>query len=228
MSRKAKKNRSADPLDDLEVGPGIEFAPGEAARGSKQYNSWHWGHSARRVVDWKDKDMPRMLVECGKLVRLHVRAPRTTNSRHPRRRRDAMIEFSRSVSADAHVAYDPDHSHERLYLLVPKRQQATLKKRFWDGNTIAPRDLNDLAAIAGGKHGRKRDYPNVMCKPIGVLTGVVYYTAKKGDSPENGGSFYIHHVGELSAHYPFLCIDQKGRLWLAGGNYTSPAPGITD
>jgi hypothetical protein len=217
---RAKKNLSVD--------SGLDLDGSELKKGVDQYNSWHWGYGPRKVVDWNDPDMPRMLIECGKLVRLHVRAPRTNNSAHPRRRRDAMIEFSRNVSPHAHIAYDPEHPHERLYLLVPASQRRTLKKRFWDNNAMAPRNLNDLAAIAGGKHGRRRDYPNVMCKPIGVLTGVVYYTAKKGDSPENGGSFYIHHVGELTSHYPFLCIDDEGRLWLAGGNYTSPPPGITD
>lgn len=213
---------------ELDIDPSLALAAGEVEKGASEYNQWHWGYQPRRVMDWNDKDMPRMLVECGKLVRLHVRLPRDGRSAHPRRRRDAMIEFSRNVSANAHIAYDPDHPYERLYLLVPKSQQRTLKQRFWDSNPVAARNLNELAAIAGGKHGRKRDYPNVMCKPIGVLTGVVYHTAKKGDSPEHGGSFYIHKVGEISHVYPFLCADAKGRLWLAGGNYTSPSPGITD
>jgi len=212
----------------MDIDPALDLDGREMKKGAEDYSKWHWGYSPRKVVDWNDPDMPRMLVECGKLVRLHVRAPRDSNSVHPRRRRDAMIEFSRNVSDNAHIAYDPEHPHERLYLLVPPSQRRTIKKRFWDNNPMPARNLNDLAAIAGGKHGRKRDYPNVVCKPIGVLTGVVYYTAKRGDSPENGGSFYIHKVGELSAHYPFLCVDNKGRLWLAGGNYTSPPPGITD
>ena len=139
-----------------------------------------------------------------------------------------MIEFARNVSPRAHIAYDPEHEHERLYRLVLPSQRKTLKERFWDHNAMKPVNLNDLAKIAGGKHGRKRDYPNVMAKPLGVLTAVVYYTAKKGDAKPNGGSFYIHHVGEISSRYPFLCIDKKGRLWLAGGNTTSPTPGITD
>jgi hypothetical protein len=135
-------------------------------------------------MDWNDEDMPRLLIECGKLVRLHLRAPRDDSSRHPRRRRDAMIEFSKNVSPFAHIAYDPDHPYERLYLLIPPSQRKTLKEHFWDNNPMPARNLNDLAQIAGGKHSRKRDYPDVMCKPLGVLTGVVYYTAKQGDSPQ--------------------------------------------
>lgn len=135
-----------------------------------------------------------------------------------------MIEFSRSVSEGSHIAYDPDHPYERLYLLVPPGAQQTLSKRFWYENNFHPMNLNEIAMVAGGRHGRRQDYPDIMVKPVGVLTAVVYFTHKKGDGP----SYYIHKVGELSGKFPFLCCDQIGRLWLAGGNYTSPSPGITD
>lgn len=220
---RSKKNRS-----DLYVDPSLDLDARELDQGQGAYTSWHWGYNPRKVVDWDDPDMPRMLIECGRLVRLHVRAPRETNEVHPRRRRDAMIEFSAFVSKDAHIAYDPNHMFERLYLLIPPSQRKTLKKKFWDHNPMRAMNLNDLAQIAGGKHGKQRDYPNVLAKPLGVLTGVVYYTAKKGDAERDKGSFYIHKVGEISHRYPFLCIDAKGRLWLAGGNTRSPSPGITD
>lgn len=226
---RALNNRGSSPdfpLDSRAAG----LTPKELKQGSEAYKRWHWGYGARKAIDWNDTDMPRMLIECGRLVRMHVRAPRqVAGLAHPRRRRDAMIEFSRNVSPAAHIGYDPQHAHERLYLLVPPNQERTFKQHFWDRiDDSQARDLNDMAAIAGGRHGRKRDYPALLVKPLGILTGVVYYTAKSGDSPREGGSFYIHHVGELSAVYPILCVDQRGRLWLAGGNYTSPPPGITD
>lgn len=169
-----------------------------------------------------------MLIECGRLVRMHIRAPKGAHqNRHPRRQRDSMIEFSQSVAANSHIAYDPDHPDERLYLLVPPQASTTLKKRFWDENEFRPMPLNEVAVIAGGRHGR-RDYPNVMVKPIGVLTAVVYFTSKKGDVVNGVGSYYIHKMGELSKFFPFLCADSRGRLWLSGGNYKSPTPGITD
>jgi hypothetical protein len=66
-------------------------------------------------------------------------------------------------------------------------------------------------------------------KPIGILTGLVYYTHKKGDeNPGNPRSYYIHKMGEMSKFYPILAGDAQGRLWLAGGNYSCPSPGITD
>ena len=221
------RNRRKD-WSNLYIDDSLSLSKDEVQDGVGGYETWHWGYKPRKVVDWNDKDMPRMLIECGRLVRLHVRLPRDPNGKHPRRRRDPRIEFSRAVSKHAHIAYDPQHPFERLYLLIPKSQRQTLKKAFWDNNNMPPQPLNQLAQIAGGKHGNMNDYPNILCKPLGVLTAVVYYTAKKGDAPEDGGSFYIHEVGELSHHYPFLCIDKQGRLWLAGGNTESPPPGITD
>jgi hypothetical protein len=70
-----------------------------------------------------------------------------------------------------------------------------------------------------------------MVKPIGVLTGVVYKTAKAGDQDAAGvGSFYIHKMAEVGSEsvFPVLSVDQIGRFWLAGGSYTCPTPGITD
>ena len=135
-----------------------------------------------------------------------------------------MIELSRRASANSHLAYDPDHPQERLYLLVDKSALPALKKRFWTDNPMAPLPLGQMPRLAGGRHGKRDDYPPVMVKPVGVLTDLVYYTHKKGDGP----SYYIHKMGELSHHFPVLCVDEQGRPWLAGGNYTCPTPGITD
>lgn len=218
MAKNARHNRGI-PID-----PTLSLDPRNLRRGSQAYEDWHWGKGPERVVDWDDPDMPPMLVECGKLVRLHVRAPRSNPRRHPRRERDAMIELSRRLSANSHIAYDPDHPHERLYLLVHPEARPVLRQRFWRNNPAQPMDLNHLAAVAGGRHSRRADYPHVMVKPVGVLTAVVYFTHKQGDGP----SYYIHRMGEMTHHLPVLAADQQGRLWMAGGNYTSPTPGITD
>lgn len=217
----------------MEVGKGVDLNPADVKRGGQAYEDWHWGVGAQKVIDWDDSDYPKMLIECGRLVRMHVRSPdgvsSNPGSRHPRRKRDTMIELSRSTSSNSHLAYDPDHPDERLYLLVDPQAAKTLSSRFWSENTAKAMPLQHLASIAGGKHSKRRDYPDVMVKPIGVLTAVVYYTHKKGDeNPGNPRSYYIHQMGELSKYYPVLAADQKGRLWVAGGNYTCPTPGITD
>jgi hypothetical protein len=218
---KKKGASCAVPVDDS-----LDLSSSEYDKGVQAYDDWHWGNCAHKVVDWNDSDFPRMLIECGRLIRLHVRVPDSVTGvrRHPRRRRDAMIEFARNVSSNSHVAYDPDHRHERLYLLVDSRASQALKQRFWDDNPMDPQPLQYWASLAGGRHGRSRDYPDILVKPVGVLTDIVYKTDKQGD----GLSFYIHKMGELTHHLPILCVDERGRLWLAGGNYTCPTPGITD
>lgn len=215
---RARRNRG------LEVHPSVDLEPHDIQRGAKAFEDWHWGNGPAKVTDWNDPEMPDMLIECGRLIRLHVRAPRTASPRHPRRERDAMIELSRQASAASHIAFDPDHAHERLYLLVNPKVTPAIHCRFWMENTAPALPLGHLATLAGGRHGRDDDYPDLLVKPIGVLTAVVYNTNKKGD----GQSYYIHHMGEMSHHFPVLAADAKGRLWLAGGNYTSPTPGITD
>jgi hypothetical protein len=133
-----------------------------------------------------------------------------------------MIEFSREVSAGSHIAFDPNHPYERLYLLINPRVLPALRRRFWDENPSPAMPLGQLAALAGGRHGRGDDYLRIYVKPVGILTAIVYSTDKKRD----GLSYYIHHMGEISHHYPVLAVDQTGRLWLAGGDYTSPNEGI--
>jgi len=206
----------------MKVDPTLDLSEAGLMQGSKTYEDWHWGVEGQKVVDWKDSDMPATLIECGRLIRMHVRAP--GGGTHPRRKRDTMIELSQRASQSSHVAFDPEHPDERLYLLLSPSTRPAMKERFWDHNNLPATDLNQMAGYAGGRHGRRKDYPHVAVKPVGVLTAVVYYTHKQGD----GQSYYIHQMGELSHNFPILCVDRKGRLWLAGGNYTCPTPGITD
>lgn len=199
----------------------------EIQKGKKRWWDWHWYTGDEpdappvRVIRWKDPDTPRALEECGRLIRLQFRVPSRKNPRHPRLERDHMIEFSRSISDSTHLAFDPAHENQRLYILIPDVAKAAIKSRFWDGNDMAPVNLQDLSVLAGGKHGR-RDYPDIAVKPIGIATAVVYWTPKRIDNQ----SYYIHQLGELTHYYPILSCDQQGRLWFAGGDYTCPRPGI--
>lgn len=228
---KARANRSArlgrpDDRRILPVDSSLKLSPDEVERYASAHEAWHWGIPPQRVVDWNDPDLPRALIQCGRLVRLHFRSPR--DAVHPRRSRDTMIEFSQSVSKNSHIAYDPNHPLDRLYLLVAPSARVVLKQRFWSENEARPVSLNTLAAAVGGKHGSMNDYPRVMVKPIGVLTAVVYACHKKGDSDSQGGSFYIHKCGEVSGQFAALGVDQQGRLWIAGGSSRSPTAGISD
>lgn len=219
--RQARRNVSGA---SIPVAPTLQLSPEEVQKHAGQYDAWHWGLKAQRVVDWKDPDMPRTLIACGRLVRLHVRAPK--QHQHPRRQRDTMIQFSRQLSANSYVSYDPEHPLERLYLLLAPKARAEMAQVFWKENNLSAMPLNQLASLAGGEHGRLQGYPDVMVKPVGVLTALVYLTHKKGDG--TAPNYYIHNVGEVSLCFPFLAADANGRLWIAGGNTRSPTPGITD
>ena len=199
---------------------------------AKKAAAWEWRTGDQfdlKLTEWDDPDYPDgALIECGHLVRVHFRAPsgpqkRGRSARHPRRKRDTTVTFSPSVVKEAQLAFDPNHPSDRLYMLLPERACTALATRFWQDNPAPPRLLSEWAMLAGGRHA-KGGYPDVVAKPVGVMTAVVYFKNKEGD----GTSYYLHKMGEVSCYYPILACDERGRLWVCGGNYTSPAPGITD
>jgi hypothetical protein len=212
---KVRKNRGA-------------VTPAQVRKGRRMAADWKWFDPDEfdqqlKLTEWPDPDFPDgILIECGNLCRIHFRAPKGDGT-HPRRRRDTTITFSKPVARQSWLAFDPEHPGDRLYMLIKESACAHMAPRFWGENEVAPKALSEWAMLAGGRHAKK-GYPDVMAKPVGVMTAVVYYTEKKDDGP----SFYIHRMGEMSCYFPILCCDQRGRLWVCGGNYTSPTPGITD
>ena len=182
------------------------------------YKKWHWGieHATEKEVD--DPDLPDTLVEAGRLVEIHYR-PTDQNPK----RKDKIFKLPKSQANNSHLAFDPKHPHERLYIILDPRTRKKVKTQFWTDSSWTPKPLSEIAPVVGGRHGTE-DYPDVEVKPIGVMTAVVYATEKRGD----GYSFYIHKMGEESGIQPALACDKKGRLWVVAGNYTSPTPGITD
>lgn len=223
MSSKARARRNEGRVS-LPAGLTAE----EFQKGRKMAADWHWFEPSEydrqlKIVEWDDPDFPEgVLIECGNLARIHFRAP-STDRNHPRRRRDTMLTLSRPAAANSYLTFDPNHPGDRLYMLVPESVQRSLKPRFWDENPLEERSLEEWAMMAGGHHARG-GYPDIEAKPVGIMTAVVYYTEKKDDGP----SFYIHKMGEVSCTFPILACDEQGRLWVCGGSYRSPTPGITD
>lgn len=215
-----RKNRGV-PID-----PTLNLTEEEIQLGLREFKNWHWGKEAKKVIDGNDPDMPRILVQCGQLIRLHIRTPQTLKSSaiHPRRARDPQIQLSRTLSQNSHLAYDPNHPDERLYMILDPRVKEFNRRQFWDNNSAPALNLNDFALAIGSRHGKRRDYPNVLAKPVGAVTAVVYFTDKEGDGP----SYYVHKMAEISGGYPALAVDEQGRFWFTGGSYTTPNPGITD
>jgi hypothetical protein len=210
----------------LDLSPSVSRLVSQDARVSQpryaqMRDAWTWRTGEPvHAVEWDDfGDLN--LVECGRLARLHFRAPRKG---HPRRDRDTMFELARPYARRSFLAFDADHPHQRLYLCVAPEATPYIAQRFWAENSAPAMPLGHAAALAGGRHGKSGDYPDVMVKPVGLLTAIVYHTHKNGDGP----SYYIHQMAEESCHYPFLAADAQGRFWVAGGNYTCPVQGITD
>jgi len=186
---------------------------------AQAYKKNHWGieHVMEKEVD--DDDLPEHLIENGRLVEIHYRP----SMNHNPKRKDKIFKLTKKQANQSHLAFDPDHPNERLYMVLSPETMKKVKKQFWQNASYDSIPLNDLAEVVGGRHARE-DYPDIDVKPVGIMTAVVYATEKRGD----GYSFYIHKMGEESGIQPALGVDNKGRLWIAGGNYTNPAPGITD
>ena len=221
------------------TGAGI---PADKVQKAKQMAAdWHWYpegefESKLRMIEFDDDQdqdesgqvmfpSNRVFIECGNLARIHFRAPPRGAAKHPRRERDTTITFSRPVAAASHLVFDPEHENERLYMKIKTSAKSFLAKRFWTDNVAPAKTISEWAFLAGGRHA-KGGYPEITAKPIGVMTAVVYFTLKKDDGPKP--CFYIHRMGEMSCHFPILACDATGQLWICGGNYTSPTPGITD
>ena len=209
------------------------------SKGKKAAADWHWFPEKEfedqlTLIQWDDSQevddtgkamFPKnqVLIRCGNLARIHFRAPTTMNRRHPRREKDTTITLNKAAAKESHLVFDPDHPGNRLYFKLKNSVREPLAQRFWTENEVPARPLSEWAEVAGGRHAAS-DYPRIMAKPVGIMTAVVYFTHKRDDGP----SFYIHRMGEMSCHFPVLACDATGRLWICGGNYHSPTPGITD
>jgi hypothetical protein len=185
---------------------------------ARAYTKWHWGTKPSRVVNWRDPDFPARLLGIGQLAELHVHRPRA--------RQPDVVTIRPQRYAHNHVAFDPTHRHQRIYLCLAAPERRGARRRFWNPRQ-RPIPLAQASRLSKGHHVAA-DYPKVMVQPIGVLTDLTYRTRKKPDAKEDGGKLglYIHAMGEDGGVPPILCVDATGRLWLAGGTYDAPVEGI--
>lgn len=184
------------------------------------YKKMHWGLPADRIIEVRDPDYPEHMVQMGNLVELRVQ--RTAQGQPSR-----ILTDPRRTPL-AHLAWDPTHPHQRLYIVTQEPERQGAKRAFWNPRGVMY-SLADLAALVRGHHAM-RDYPTMAVQPIGVLTHVCYVTSKLPDWEEDGRrpSNYIHEMGEEGGHPPILAVDSIGRLWIAGGTYTVEEGGIAN
>ena len=180
-----------------------------------------WGLPHAEEVEVDDPDLPDKLTEWGRLIEIHLNRPKSNPNG---KEKSTSIKLSGHEQENSHLAFDPAQQDGRLYLVLEEGLHDQMREEFWDKSKMNPRPLWEVARMAGGRHGRRDDYPDVEVKPIGIVTGLMYGRNKRGDDY----SWYIHKMGEESGIQPVLTVGNDGRLWIAGGNYQSLIPGITD
>lgn len=197
--------------------PNLQLATGSKATRAldyaiRRYKSSHWGNEHRKVIHIDDPVLPPALTELGKLKNLYIQVP-------------GMGPCELSFRPGCSLSFDPEHRHQRLYLVLCDAERESMRQAMKVVNVdLAP--LDQIARTAGGKQSKISLPGNISAFPVGKVTHVIYFTNKLGDGPSN----YIHEFGEENKKdiRPILAVDPSGRLWLCGGNYTVPDAGITD
>lgn len=182
----------------------------------ERFTSSHWGIPPTKVYEVDDPDLPDDLVMMGFLRELQLI---DEDGDH--------LKIDWFPKKGCLLAFSTDN-REHLYLIcddgtMEKNRRILLRKQNPGGEPEPYYDLTALAKAAGGRQARWKHNP-VDVQLLGEASHVVYATDKSGD----GFSEYIHELGEESGVRPYLGVDDRGRFWLAGGNYTVPDEGITD
>ena len=181
-----------------------------------RYKSSHWGHSGKQLWS-KDEPFDSPLTVMGALKDLEIDGA-------------DVIEFDGRFSPDrvyrgTLLAFSP-RQDERLYPIMSRKNKQQCQGLIVDGGEWVT--LTEAADRVGG---RQCDftYPRAYVQVVGECTNVIYETEKgeKGN-PEGGFAEFTHGLGEKSGLHPLLCVDEDGRLWLAGGNYWVHDDGIVD
>lgn len=182
----------------------------------KKYKDTHWGIEANGVMRKDDPDLPRELVEMGKLLEIGV-IPETQEKPY-------AIAFPDYEKTSLAFSQGKD---ERLYPILPKRAEQAVKREHWKPNEPTVR-LGEVNKLTGGRLDKFR-CPAIQVQVLGRANYVIYQTQKLDDMKEDGqASHYIHELGEESGILPYLCVAQDGTLWFAGGNYRVLNAGIAD
>lgn len=173
---------------------------------SQAYASWHWGAKPKKFINVRDKLVPD-LVGIGKLIEI------------------ATDQGTFTFPEGCWLGFDPFHPHERIHIVLSRSMREHVRKIMKQAPATFP--LQALSKATGGTHALFR-LPRLEGAPIGVVQKAAYDTLKLGE--ENGASnVYEHAFGHEHSRgiKPALVGDASGRLWLVGGSYTCPDPGVT-
>ena len=202
-----------------------------AHKAVKRYKGAHWDIQPDRVYEYPDDPyLPSHLPGMGKLFQIEYivcDVDQALQGYPPKRGAKATLDLSGPHNLLAFTMSKP----EKMYLALAPKDKESLAR---NPDLIDPQahwySLYDLNAQAPGRQSRnpfkgpKGKITDVAVQVLGVPTHIWYKTIKKGDGP----STYKHPLGEESGIHPILAISADGQLWIVGGNYTVPNPGITD
>ncbi|MDQ8157715.1 MAG: hypothetical protein P3A33_09850 [Gemmatimonadota bacterium] len=200
---------------------------GDDRKYADRRRNWAWGLPVISRIEVDDPDYPDHIIECGRMVEFGLLNARTNPASVVGGKPDFTIRIQSQHVNESHLGFDGDldHRNTNLYIVTPKAVQEKVREKLYDRRNVVP--FADLAQLAGGRHA-----DDVLVRtnvtPIGPCHTITYYTHKRGDDP---ASNYRHEFGEEHPHAPvkpILCVDSRGRFWLAGGDYTVPNPGITN
>jgi len=185
----------------------------------ERYRQAHWGVAPDREYEVHDLDLPAHLVEMGKLRGVEVRVGASQRSSA------FSIDFQQADGDhDPILAFSPKVD-QKLYIVMQHDRDMLdwSRTHLWQRDGAVPTyDLNEIQDMIGGRQ-KRYPLPRLRVQAIGRLAAVIYATEKRGDGP----SKYRHKMGEDGGIEPMLCVSEDGRLWIAGGTYTVPNPGIT-
>lgn len=175
-----------------------------------EYNRWHWGADPDKVIEINDPLVPDV-VGIGQLRDVEV-GPTEAGAQGTK------------FPEGTWLAFDKSHPRHRLYIILTPEMREEVRNHVKHVRTVP---LQEIAEATGGDHA---DYPlpRIQAHPLGVLQAVVYWTYKKGEEGDKPWE-YKHVFGHEHARgiKPVLAADVSGRLWIAGGAYRCPYPGIT-
>lgn len=207
--RPASKPRRVNPDGGTIVTGSLDLRNPQVRELAKGYEDWHWGAKPKKLIHVRDRLVPN-LVGIGQLREFHIR------------RLDGKGTEVLKLPKGSWIGFDPKHPHERLHVVLPAAYREKMRKGMKYVNPTQP--IQEISQATGGTHVPHK-LPNVHGVPLGVLNAVIYHTDKEGDGPSD----YQHEFGKEHSGgiKPILAIDVSGRMWICGGSYTCPLPGIT-
>lgn len=182
--------------------------PAKVARLKKVYEDWHWGSPAKKLIRVNDPLVPDV-VGIGVLREFQLGPQRV----------------ALPIPAGCWIAFDPDHPCERLHIVLSPTFREEVRNTVKHAKLLMP--LQKIAELTRGDQAGE-PMPNLQAAPIEVLESVTYFTHKAGE--EGNRAFdYQHDFGKEHSRgiKPILAADVSGRLWVCGGSYRCPLPGIT-